>query len=64
VGDETYGARQNKKFTELTGYKAPRVLLHSRELSFVHPSTQKRLSFEAPLPEDFRDALKFLRAQG
>jgi 23S rRNA pseudouridine1911/1915/1917 synthase len=61
VGDETYGARQNKKFTELTGYKAPRVLLHARELSFVHPRTQKQLSFEAPLPEDFRKALKFLR---
>ena len=64
VGDETYGARQNKKFTELTGYKAPRVLLHARELSFVHPRTQKQLSFEAPLPKDFREALKFLRAQG
>ena len=61
VGDETYGARQNRKFTELTGYKPPRVMLHSRELSFVHPRTQKRLSFEAPLPKDFRDALKFLR---
>jgi 23S rRNA-/tRNA-specific pseudouridylate synthase len=61
VGDKTYGARQNKKFAELTGYEAPRVLLHARELSFVHPRTQKRLSFEAPLPKDFQDALKFLR---
>jgi 23S rRNA pseudouridine1911/1915/1917 synthase len=61
VGDGTYGARQNKKFTELTGYKAPRVLLHARELSFVHPRTQKQVSFEAPLPEDFRNALRFLR---
>ena len=61
VGDETYGARQNKKFTELTGYKAPRVLLHARELSFVHPRTQKQVSFEAPLPKDFCEALKFLR---
>jgi 23S rRNA pseudouridine1911/1915/1917 synthase len=61
VGDETYGTRQNKKFTELTAYKVSRVLLHARELSFVHPRTQKRLSFEAPLPEDFQEALKFLR---
>jgi 23S rRNA pseudouridine1911/1915/1917 synthase len=61
VGDGTYGARQNKKLTELTGYEPPRVLLHARELSFVHPRTEKELSFEAPLPKDFRDALKFLR---
>ncbi len=62
VGDETYGARQNQKLTELTGYEPPRVLLHARELSFVHPRRQKQLSFEAPLPLDFREALKALRA--
>ena len=62
VGDETYGARQNKKLTELTGYEAPRVMLHARELSFVHPRTEKAMSFEAPLPEDFREALKVIAA--
>jgi 23S rRNA pseudouridine1911/1915/1917 synthase len=61
VGDETYGARQNQKLTELTGYEAPRVMLHARELSFEHPRTEKQLSFEAPLPREFREALKFLR---
>jgi 23S rRNA pseudouridine1911/1915/1917 synthase len=61
VGDATYGARQNKRLTELTGYAAPRVMLHARELSFIHPRTQKQLSFEAPLPADFREALKWLR---
>ena len=61
VGDETYGARQNKKLTELTGYEPPRVLLHARELSFIHPHMEEQMSFEAPLPEDFRDALKSLR---
>jgi len=60
VGDETYGARQNKKLVELTGYEPPRVMLHARELSFVHPRTGKEMSFEAPLPEDFRQALKSL----
>jgi 23S rRNA pseudouridine1911/1915/1917 synthase len=62
VGDETYGARQYLKLTELTGYEAPRVMLHARELSFVHPRTERQMSFETPLPEDFRKALKFLRA--
>jgi 23S rRNA pseudouridine1911/1915/1917 synthase len=61
AGDTTYGARQNGKLTELTGYRAPRVMLHAHELSFVHPGTERQLSFEAPLPEDFREALKFLR---
>lgn len=61
VGDETYGARQNRRLTDVTGYRAQRVLLHARELSFVHPRTEESVSFEAPLPEDFREALKFLR---
>jgi 23S rRNA pseudouridine1911/1915/1917 synthase len=61
VGDATYGARQNKKLAELTGYEPPRVMLHARELSFIHPRTEREMSFEAPLPEDFRDALKGLR---
>ena len=61
VGDATYGARQNKKLTELTGYEPPRVMLHARELSFIHPRTEKEMDFESPLPEDFRDALKGLR---
>jgi len=61
VGDETYGAKLNKKFAELTGYAAPRVLLHARKLAFVHPRTGKKVQFEAPLPADFKSALKFLR---
>jgi 23S rRNA pseudouridine1911/1915/1917 synthase len=36
-------------------------MLHARRLAFIHPRTAKRLSFEAPLPEDFRDALAALR---
>jgi 23S rRNA pseudouridine1911/1915/1917 synthase len=62
VGDDTYGAKQSKKLAELTGYKAPRVMLHSRELSFIHPRMKKEMNFESPLPEDFRKALKLLRA--
>jgi 23S rRNA pseudouridine1911/1915/1917 synthase len=61
AGDQTYGARQNRKLTELTGYEAPRVMLHARELSFVHPQKGKEMSFKAPPPEDFRGALEALR---
>jgi 23S rRNA pseudouridine1911/1915/1917 synthase len=62
VGDETYGARQNARLKELTHYAAPRVMLHARELSFIHPRTEEPMSFEEPLPKDFREALKLLRA--
>ena len=63
IGDETYGAKQNQKFAALTGYAAPRVLLHARKLSFTHPRTEKWVSFEAPLPKDFQAALKLLQAK-
>jgi len=61
VGDATYGQKANKRFAESTGYTAPRVLLHARKLSFVHPRTGRKVKFTAPLPEDFKAAVKFLR---
>jgi 23S rRNA pseudouridine1911/1915/1917 synthase len=61
VGDATYGNRQNQRLEDLLGYRAPRLMLHAGRLAFIHPRTAKRLSFEAPRPEDFRDALAALR---
>ena len=61
VGDATYGNRQNQRLADLTGYTAPRQMLHAGRLAFIHPRTGKRLSFEAPWPEDFLDALVALR---
>jgi 23S rRNA pseudouridine1911/1915/1917 synthase len=61
VGDATYGNRQNQRLSDLTHYTAPRQLLHSCRLAFIHPRTGKRVSFEAPPPEDFLDALAALR---
>ena len=63
VGDATYGNRQNQRLEDLTGYRAPRQMLHACRLAFIHPRTAKRLSFEAPRPEDFLDALAALRLQ-
>jgi 23S rRNA pseudouridine1911/1915/1917 synthase len=40
---------------------APRVMLHARELSFEHPSTGQRLSFDQPVPEDMQAVLAGLR---
>lgn len=36
--------------------------LHARLLGFVHPTTKKRVRFEAPPPQDFENALAALRA--
>ncbi len=38
-----------------------RQALHAARLAFDHPRTGRRVSFEAPLPEDFRRALAVLR---
>lgn len=41
-----------------------RVPLHARELSFIHPSTNNKLEFEADLPKDFKALLQQLRKWG
>jgi RluA family pseudouridine synthase len=49
-GDADYGSNE----------KAPRVMLHAKSLSIVHPITQKKLLLNSPLPEDFLDQAKSL----
>jgi 23S rRNA pseudouridine1911/1915/1917 synthase len=61
VGDDTYGKRHNVHFRELTGFVAPRQMLHARELSFTHPRKEKVVKFEAPWPADFATAVEALR---
>lgn len=61
VGDETYGQRQNAHLAEVSGYTAPRQMLHAFRLAFIHPRSAKRVAFEAPIPADFEDALAALR---
>jgi 23S rRNA pseudouridine1911/1915/1917 synthase len=63
VGDATYGHRQNQRLEELTGYVAPRQMLHAWQLGFIHPRTGRRMQFQAPRPEDFRDALSGLKLE-
>jgi 23S rRNA pseudouridine1911/1915/1917 synthase len=64
VGDATYGQRQNQRLADLTGYRAPRQMLHSYRLALTHPRSGRRISFEAPQPEDFLDAIASLREVG
>lgn len=63
VGDVTYGNRPNQRLTELTGYRGPRQMLHARELSFSHPRDEERVTFRAPWPADFEEALAALQLE-
>ncbi len=40
-----------------------RQALHAYRLAFDHPRTGERIRFEAPLPEDMKDVLKWLRSR-
>ncbi len=52
-GDPIYGAAR--------GLHVPRLMLHAYSLSFTHPTNGERMTFTAPLPEEF---LKGLRSGG
>jgi 23S rRNA pseudouridine1911/1915/1917 synthase len=64
VGDEMYGKRPNVSVAQQSGYTAPRQMLHSASLTFVHPTSGEKMTFEAPLPDDFREALFALQGRG
>ena len=38
-----------------------RLALHASSISFIHPSSGQKVSFSAPYPEDFQQALDFQR---
>ena len=61
VGDEVYGKKQNVRFREAIGLKAPRQMLHAHTLAFTHPRRGKLAKFEAPWPEDFAAVVEALR---
>lgn len=52
VGDPKYSIR---KTLDTNGQ-----MLHACELSFIHPTTNEKMTFEAPLPEEFRAVLATL----
>ncbi len=58
LGDRLYGAA-DKDFSFIA-----RQMLHAAALRFQHPETQKEVHFEAPLPNDFQQALKVIRSLG
>lgn len=59
VGDREYGAPR-RAIPPLLGFARP--ALHALRLAFVHPDSGETMTFEAPLPDDFRSLLDELRA--
>ena len=57
VGDPKYSLRKTRNDTQ-------GQMLHAFELTFVHPSTQQSMTFNAPLPEYFELILNELREKG
>lgn len=69
--DAMYGGDKIRKGTVFNKYKQfvdncfrilERQALHAQVLGFVHPITKKRLTFETPIPEDFRLCLEKWRS--
>ena len=50
LGDLVYGGRRAGNFS--------RQMLHAWKLGLDHPRTKERMHFEAPLPEDFKRAMR------
>ncbi len=63
-GYPVLGDREYSKGRHLHKFPLPihRQLLHAATLGFTHPTTQKPLTFQAPLPQDIRQILNSLRS--
>ena len=67
VGDETYGGGRDNNIQDARLRSRVRNLgrhfLHAEKLAITHPTTGKRLEFEAPLPAELSDFLRQLDAR-
>ncbi len=59
LGDTTYGSKTKCSIAGASAL-ASRQMLHACTLSITHPKTEKSMTFEAPLPEDFTIVLSLL----
>lgn len=63
IGDKTYGDFSNvpQKLRDAAEHFG-RQALHAATLTFTHPRTGDRLSFSAPIPDDFAELINLFRA--
>lgn len=62
LGDQTYGARANRRLGERLGFLPSRQMLHATQLTLRHPVTGETMTWEAPWPADFQETVRRLRA--
>lgn len=66
VGDDAYGGKKTKRRLSDGRYReliagVNRPLLHAASITIKHPTTEKEVTFEAPIPKDFGEVLEGLR---
>ncbi len=61
LGDTRYQGPSEMPTSDGQIFKVERQLLHSWRISFTHPVTQKRISFQADLPQDFLNTIALLQ---
>jgi 23S rRNA pseudouridine1911/1915/1917 synthase len=54
VGDPVYGFKRQR-------FNLEGQMLHAKKLGFIHPTTEKYMEFETPIPEYFEKIIKILR---
>lgn len=62
LGDRAYGGRRLRRWKTKESPYIRRQALHAWKLAFRHPVGGEPMAFEAPLPEDFTEALRRLRS--
>lgn len=59
VGDYSYAGRKTARHDRKW---CPRLFLHAAKLTFIHPTSGKHITVEAPLPHDLSLVIKTLRS--
>ena len=59
VGDKLYGSAPKTAPSEIKQF--PRQALHASLLGFIHPRTEKKMTFSTPLPTDMQELIEALR---
>lgn len=61
IGDSVYGNRTMHKYFQEKHITVPRQMLHAWKLSFIHPKSNKNMSFESSIPDDMSQMISLLQ---